>query len=221
MHGLNTFRATCTRTDIHPLTKKTASLEGEIAWRKPNLARIDLYLADEAGKKDQDKSQMERYIADGKFIWEYNQKDKAIIAHEMPKDGAADNILLAITRGMKADDLKKRFEIQLVKSDDHYAYLRLRPKNDADRQDYSAVDLAVFIKNPNPEGKSNLTHTIAQIRLSQPNGRVVAYRFGDMQLNLRLDDSVFKAQAIPGFEVKRAATEPTPPSKESAQQRRN
>ena len=47
MKGIDNFRAGCTRTVIHPLTKKAETFSGEIIWQRPDRARIDLTHADE------------------------------------------------------------------------------------------------------------------------------------------------------------------------------
>jgi TIGR03009 family protein len=206
--SIDSMQATCKRIDVHPLTKKSTVVEGGISWRQPNLARIDLCPADEAKKKDENKSHFERFIADGKYLWEYNAKEKVIVAHEMPKDGATDNILLMLMHGIKAQELRKRFDVKWASDDEWFAVVRLIPKNAADRQDFTTLDLAIWIKNPNPQGKPDLTNLPAQIHLLAPNGREVVYRFGDMQPNARIDEGVFKARRITGFEVKWATAAP-------------
>jgi TIGR03009 family protein len=207
--SIDSMQATCKRIDVHPLTRKQSVVEGEIAWRKPNLVRIDLCPPDEIKKEDKDKTHFERFIADGKFLWEYNAKEKVIVAHEMPKDGATDSILLMLVRGIKSDELRKRFDVKWANDDEWFAYLRLTPKNAADRQDFSALDLAIWIKNLNPKGKPDLTSLPAQVQLFSPNGREVIYRLGVKQINGKIDDKLFKAVGITGFEFKRNSALPT------------
>ncbi len=212
MRSVDSFHATCMRIDVHPLTKKETVFSGEVAWRRPNLAKIDLCPRDEVGKKDQDKSQLERFIADGKYIWEYNTANKLIVVHEMPKEGAADNVLLMLLRGIKAEELKKRFDVKLASDQALFAIVRLLPKSDADRQNFAALDLAVWTKNLNPKGKPDVTYLPAQIHWFHPNGREVKYRFGDVQPNAELGDKTFKPFGIPGFQVKPAAASAMPPA---------
>ena len=213
MLTIDSFQATCTRTDIHPLTKKASVASGQIAWQRPNLARIDLCPPEDAGKKDQDKAGLERFIADGKYIWEYSVPNKLIVAHELPKDAMADNVLLMLTRGMTAVELKKRFDVKLASDKEPFATLRLLPRSDADRQDFAALDLSVWTQNMNPQGKAELTYLPAQLRWFHPNGREVKYQFGELQPNARMEDTTFKAYRIPGFEVKFATMSTAPESK--------
>lgn len=120
----------------------------------------------------------------------------------MPKDGATDNIMLWLMRGIKAEELRKRFAIEWANENEWFAFVRLLPKNVADRQDFTTLNLAVWIKNPNPQGKPDLTNLPAQIHLVAPNGREVTYRFGDLQPDAKIEEGVFKARHVKGFEVK-------------------
>lgn len=214
MTGIDALATKCNRTDVHPLTKKQTTYIGDAAFMKPNMARIDLTHQDEVGKKDSEKMNFERMFCNGQYIYEYSPKDKLIIIHDVPKnDPTADNMILAFLRGMKADDLKKRFSVTLSKQTEWYAYLYIQPKTDADKQDFTAAQLTIWVKNPNQQGQPSLTMMPARLWYRQPNGKEVTYLFSDMQPNGKVDKESFVPRRIEGYAVKKASdtvATPTP-----------
>jgi len=212
MGGVENFAAKCNRTEVHPLTKKQTTFIGDAAFMKPNMARIDMTHQDEVGKRESEKMNFEKMICNGQYIYEYSPKDKLIIIHDVPKnDPTADNMILAFLRGMKADDAKKRFTMSLSKETEWYAYLYIQPKTDADKQEFSAAQLTIWVKNPNPQGQPNLTMLPCRLWYRQPNGKEVTYLFSEMVPNGKLDKDAFVPRKIEGYEVKRAADAAAPP----------
>jgi TIGR03009 family protein len=169
--GVETFAAACSRTDTHPLTKKTVTYTGTVAWARPNKARLDLADPEDAKKPDVEKSRFERFVCDGRTLWEYSPKDKLIVAHAVPKDGD-DNVLFALLRGFKAADLKKRFDVQLTEggpeTKEWYGFVRLTPKTEADKQDFQFLELAIWRKDP--PNQPGVAHLPCQVRYVRPNG---------------------------------------------------
>jgi TIGR03009 family protein len=205
MSSIDNFSTKATRTVVPFVTKKATTYIGEAAFMKPNMARIDMTHQDEVGKKDAEKMNFERMFCNGQYLYEYAPKDKKIIIHDIPKnDPAADNLILAFLRGMKADDAKKRFNLTLTKETEWYAYLYISPKTDADRQEFKAAQLTIFVKNPNPANAPNLVMMPCRIWYQQPNGNEVTYLFADMQPNGKLDKDSFVPRQIPGYTVEKA-----------------
>jgi TIGR03009 family protein len=190
----------CNRTEVHPLTKKPTTFIGDAAFMKPNMAKIDLTHQDEVGKKDSDKTNFERMYCNDKYIAEYSPRDKKIIIHDVPKnDPTADNMILAFLRGMKADDAKKRFAMSLSKETEWYAYLYIQPKTEADKQEFAAAELTIWLKNPNQQGQPDLTMMPARLWYRQPNGKEVTYLFSELQPNIKFERDAFEARQIPGW----------------------
>ena len=207
MTNVENFSTKLTRTETHPLTKKATTFVGEAAFMKPNLARIDLTHQDEVGKKDTEKTNFERMYCNGQFIFEYSPREKLIVVHDIPKnDPTADNMILAFLRSMKVEVARKRFEMALTKEDAWYAYIYISPKTDADKQEFSAAQLTVWIKNPNPQNQPNIAMLPAGLWYRQPNGKEVTYLFSDMQPNGKLDKDSFVPRQITGYEVKKASS---------------
>jgi len=207
MAGTESLYTKTSRTETHPLTKKATTFVGEAAFQKPNMARIDLTHQDEVGKRDEEKTNFERLFCTGQFIYEYSPKDKLIIIHDMPKNNPAeDNMIMSFLKGMKAANAKERFDMTLSKEDQWYAYLLISPKTAADKQEFTAAQLTIWMKNPNPQGQPNLSMMPVRLWYRQPNGKEVTYTFGDMQPNVPLAKDSFVPRQIPGYKVEKATT---------------
>ena len=212
MSSVENLSTKCSRTDVHPLTKKQTTFVGDAALMKPNMAKIDLTHQDEVGKQDVEKVNFERMFCNGQYIYEYSPKDKLIIIHDIPKnDPTSDNMILAFLRGMKADDAKKRFNMSVSKETEWYAYLLIQPKSEFDKQEFSAAQLTIWLKNPNPQGQPNLMMMPARLWYRQPNGKEVTYLFSELQPNGKLDKTAFVPRQIQGYTVKRASDAVQPP----------
>jgi len=219
MASTDTLATKATRTDTHPLTKKTTTFVGEAAFMKPNFARIDLTHEDEVKKPDAEKTNFERMFCNGQYIYEYSPKDKLIVIHDIPKnDPTADNMILAFLKGMPAKTAQERFGMALTKETEWYAYLMITPKTDSDKQEFSAAQLTIWVKNPNPQGQPNLTLMPARLWYRQPNGKEVTFLFTDTQPNGKVDKESFVPRQIPGYKVEKASAlaTPMPPAKDPA-----
>jgi TIGR03009 family protein len=212
MSTVDQFSTKITRTNVHALTKKSSIYMGEAAFMKPDMARIDMTPQDEVGKKDNEKTNFERMLFNGKYLYEYSAQDKKIIIHDVPKvDPANENVLLAFLRGMKADDAKRRFNITLTKESEWYAYIYITPKNKADQQEFVAAQLTIFVKNPNPGNAPNLVMMPCRLWYRLANGNEITYMFSDMQPNGNVRKESFVPTQVPGFTVERAQQPAVPP----------
>ena len=214
MSSLENFSAKCSRTTVYDLTKKSTTFVGEAAFMKPNVARIDLTVQEEADKKDADKTNFDRMYCTGQYIFEYSPRYKKIIRHEIPKnDPTADNLILAFMRGMKAADAKKRFNMTLTKETEWYAYVYITPKSEADKQAFTAAQLTIFIKNSIPENEPNLNSIPCRLWYKMPNRNEVTYMFSDMVPNGKLDKDAFVPRFITGYSWEKANGDPIAPLK--------
>jgi len=205
MAGTESFYTKTSRTETHPLTKKQTTFVGEAAFQKPSMARIDLTHQDEVGKPDAEKTNFERLFCTGQYIYEYSPADKKIIIHEMPKNNPADdNMIMSFLKGMKAANAKARFDMTLSKEDEWYGYLLISPKNAADKAEFTAAQLTIWMKNPNPANKPDLAMMPVRLWYRQPNGKEVTYTFGDMQPNVNLPKDAFVPRQIAGYKVENA-----------------
>jgi TIGR03009 family protein len=201
MRNIDTFSTRVTRTETHPLTKRATTYVGEAAFMKPNMARIDLTPQDELGKKDSDKTNFERLICNGKNLFEYVPKEKAIFMHELPKgDKSVDeNVILSFLKGMTAVAAKQRFSVILQKETEWYSYLMILPKTDADRQEFKAAQLTIWAKNPNRQGQPDISLLPCRFWYKAPNDKEMTYLFEDMRPNVNLARDIFAPTRIQGW----------------------
>jgi TIGR03009 family protein len=206
MATVENFSTKVTLNELHALTRKSSTFIGEAAFMRPSLARIDLTHQDEIGKKDTEKTKFRRMFCNEQYLYEYSPTEKKIIVHDIPKNDAAiaDNLILSFLRGMKAEDAKKRFSLTLTKETEWYAYLYILPKSAADKQEFTAAQLTIFVKNPNPASSPNLTMMPCRLWYRQPNGAETTYLFSDMQPNGKVDKESFVPRQITGYTVERA-----------------
>ena len=127
---------TLARTDS--VFKKTTNLSGVVLCMKPLYAR--LHLQNTADKTNTD---YESYICNGKAVYVYNGVQKTVTEFKLPQNGAGvDNLMLDFLSGMKAKDVKDRFNITLFKTDDNYVYLDIKPLLGKDQREFKHLRLA-------------------------------------------------------------------------------
>ncbi|MFO0964853.1 MAG: hypothetical protein U0793_04590 [Gemmataceae bacterium] len=92
-----------------------------------------------------------------------------IAVHELPpaKPGAvADDNIVSFIFGMKADDVKKKYTIELTPSDKFYHYVKVVPRFAADKAEFSEARLALV----------RTTLLPAQFWFRQPNGDEITWK---------------------------------------------
>ena len=104
IHALET-KIVLTEIEAGPPQVKS-TFTGEASLLKPNFAK--LFLKDPA--KLDNARKWRHYVADGKYLWDYQYAQKVAHVQQMPKDGIGDNTLLQFLFGMTAANIKKRYE---------------------------------------------------------------------------------------------------------------
>jgi TIGR03009 family protein len=192
----------CKRLDKDGVRGKTEEFVGKAAYLKPNLALLDL-------KNAKDDANRELFVSNGNFVYEYQIKNKLLLVHEMPKNAKiSDDTMLSFLFGMKADDAKKRYQITLQKAveTDYYIYLKILPRQDADKQEFSEAQLVFYAPwigklDPTKEDWSSLP---ARIFFKQPNGNEVTWSFLKYDGNAQLEKTNFVPPKAPeGWRVQR------------------
>jgi len=216
MAGVDNLVADVTCIETHALTKKKTIYAGQVAFMRPNLLRIDLTREDEVGKKDVEKTSLQRIYFDKARFYIFDPAGKRIeirdrvVKKKVASDfrtffGSLENSLVVTAlRGTKADDVKKRFELVLQepkdpKSSQWYAYVMFIPKSDKDKQDFTAAQITFWLKNPNPEGESDLTATPVRLWYKSPNGKETAYILENLKLNAKLKADDFTPGDVEGY----------------------
>jgi TIGR03009 family protein len=136
------FEAVCNRTRTSFRFGTIEKYEGNLRLLKaePNL----LYASLEMHRKE-DAAVFEKLILNDRGLWAYDSTAKVINLLELPKRvGIFDNTPIALVCGMKAIDVKNRFEINLKGQDANYIYLEVLPRTDGDKGNFSKIRLTLI-----------------------------------------------------------------------------
>jgi TIGR03009 family protein len=108
-----------------------------------------------------------------------------------PKQGQlADDNFLAFLFGMKAEEAKKRYEMTMLQAppnDKWYYYILIKPRTQADKQDFAKARLVL----------SNTSFLPRQLWFEQPNGNEITWDFPRLVSGVALQRSEF---AMPQLE---------------------
>ena len=163
------------RTDA--VFKKEREYTGVVLCMKPTFAVMRL---DYTG--DPTKADYEAYICDGKALYIYSGKDKTITKVPMPQNQpGVDNLMLDFLSGMKAKDVKERFDISLFKTDEHYVYLDIKPLRPADQREFTHLRLALY--GPG-QATAKVSYLPAQVYMVKPGGDTEMWKFNNPQVDI-------------------------------------
>lgn len=165
MAGVKSVLAFCTRTNVDKVYQTTEVFEGTVKLVKAPQPGQTWRASFEMIKKGRPEV-YEKFIYTGSFLYEYAPQSKVIRVHELPppKPGqVADDNLLALLFGMKAPDLKKRYQLTYVPppaNDKWYYYVKILPVETADKAEFTEARVVLMIKDSMPR----------QLWFQQPNG---------------------------------------------------
>jgi TIGR03009 family protein len=183
MAAVQTLYCNCTRTTVDKVFQVSEVFEGAAQYMKPNLAMLEMR------KKDKPDA-FEKYICTGTFLYQYAPKNKEIHVYELPppKPGqVADDNILSFLFGMKAEEAKRRYDLQLVKEDQYYIYLKITPRLANDKQDFQEARLVLNQNSFLPR----------ELWFVQPNGNEIKWDIPKIQNGVRLNRTDFTAPATP------------------------
>ena len=188
------------RTDA--VFKKDTNFAGVVLCMKPNFAVLRL---DNTG--DPTKTDYEAYICDGKAVYAYNGVQKTITQIDLPKNQVGvDNLMLDFLAGMKAKDVKARFDITLFKTDEHYVYLDIQPLRPADQREFQHLRLALY--GPGP-ATAKFAYLPAQVFMLKPGGDSELWKFRNPQVDLPgVGPAQFAFVPVAGWTVQKAPPAP-------------
>jgi TIGR03009 family protein len=191
---------TLKRTDA--VFKKDTNFAGVVLCMKPNFAVLRL---DNTG--DPTKADYEAYICDGKSVFAYNGVQRTITEIKLPQNQAGvDNLMLDFLSGMKAKDVKERFDITLFKTDEHYIYLDIKPLRPNDQREFQHLRLALY--GPGP-AIAKFAYLPAQVYMLKPNGDTEVWKFSNPQVDLPgVAPANFAFVPVKGWDVKQAPQQP-------------
>lgn len=191
MRGVQTFAAQCTRTTIDKVFQSTDIFEGTATFKKPNMAMLKMF-------KKNKPDDFEMFVFTGNLLYEYSKPNKVVRIHELtpPKNGqnVDDNGFLSFLSGMQAIAAKKRYDMTLVQEDQWYYYVRILPKEAADKADFQEARLVLNKQSFLPR----------ELWFKQPNENEVKWDIPRIDTNAALNIQEFVNPQIPqGWGVQR------------------
>lgn len=181
-----------TRTDA--LTQKVTRFRGPFLHMKPGSAVLRLdNVADKTG------ADYEAYIRNGETVYAYSGAAKTVTEFRVGAAPAAEgdplerrlarlfrpavfeHVALELLTGARGGNWSERFEIALVKTDENYVYLDLKPRTDRDRAAVRHLRLALYGPGPNTAKTAYLP---AQVYVQRPNGDTEVWKFTNPQVNV-------------------------------------
>ena len=181
---------------------------GLVLGLKPNYARLRLDYKDDLNNKELKRKDYEAFICDGKAVYAYSGLQQTITKHKLPDPktspaGATGSLILDFVSGMKAKELKERFEISLFKEDEHYIYLDIKPILDKDKEEFKQLKLALF--GP----KTAFPYLPAQVYMVKPNDTTEQWKLSNPQTDIQgIGPQHFMYEDVPGFKVQEAPQQP-------------
>ena len=158
MSEVTNFYTECTLTRRHLVLNKTSTYGGSIICMKPNLARMRIEQKPVAGQQP-NPNNYTAYICTGQAVYEYDGAAKQVTEYPLANGGVGDNLLLAFMSGsLTANAIMQRFDLKLLKEDQHYVYLEIRPRLPRDKQEFESMTLVLF--RPTVAGVAYLPRTV-------------------------------------------------------------
>ncbi|MFM8272655.1 MAG: TIGR03009 domain-containing protein [Gemmata sp.] len=206
MVGVSNLRAEIELARTDAVFKKTTNFKGVVLCMKPNYAVLRL-----DNTADPTKTDYEAFICNGKAVFAYNGVAKTVTEFKFPQGGAGvDNLMLDFLSGMKAKDVKERFDINLFKTDDNYIYLDIKPLLGKDQREFKHLRLALYGPGANT---ARVAYLPAQVYMLKPNDDTEVWKFTGPQVDLpNVEPKHFQYVEIPdkGWKFQQAPAAPAP-----------
>lgn len=188
MRRIQAIDASVIRTETDGVTGTKEEFEGRARLLRPD--RADLYLV-KKGKPDV----FERFVVTGVSLYEFKPKEKIVRVHALPQRGpgqaAFDDNFLGLLFGMSAQEAKRRYDMKLVKSDQYYHYLIVKPLLPGDKAEFTEARLVLWVQSMLPR----------EISFVQPNGSPIKWDIARIDPNARLGPTDFQKPKLDGWQV--------------------
>ncbi|AWM39195.1 hypothetical protein GobsT_25180 [Gemmata obscuriglobus] len=164
-----------TRTDS--VSQKSTAYSGQVLCMKPNFAVLRLN-----NNADKTNTDYEAYICNGRAVYAYSGLAKTVTEIELPKAGpGVDNLMLDFLAGMKAKDVKERFDINLFKTDENYIYLDIKPRFGKDQLEFKHLRLALY--GPGAATRA-VAYLPAQVFMLKANDDTEVWKFSNPMVDI-------------------------------------
>ena len=190
--GARTIVARFSRVDRSPDWKTETRYSGRVVLMSPNRARLELT---RAGRRD-GKGFDERVICTGREVYRYAAATRQVFiaAVDPTRRDLVDAGPVSLLFGLKAEEVKRRYRLSLLRDDRRRSVLRLIPRQSIDRGRFAWADVALARSTAEPEA----------IRLVAANGKdTETYTLHEVARNERVDPATFEATIPSGWSVVR------------------
>jgi TIGR03009 family protein len=189
MGAVSSLVAQCTRTKVDKTYQTTEVFDGSAKYlrvAKTNYASLEMY---KRGRRDI----FEKWICSGDVVYQFAPQSKEVRVHELPKPPpgqVADDNFISFLFGMKASEAKRRYQLSWVPppaNDRWYYYIDIRPREDADKADFTRARLVLVASTFMPR----------QLWFQEPNGNEITWDFPQVQAGAALSPQEFGRPAVP------------------------
>lgn len=191
MNSVRTLAAGIERIEKESLLNTERRYKGYAQYMKvgEGANAQNLFMLDFRHEKDQTKL-AEKIISTGTYIYEFKPEAKEIRFHEIPRpqpgqDGVDDSIT-SFLLGIPASKAQTRYQMQLIKEDEHYIYVDVIPREERDKAQFIHARIVLNKK----------TYLPAQFWFRQPNKDEVTWNM-TAQANVNVDRRYFDKPALP------------------------
>ena len=189
----------CVLTEIDEHGKKTVRT-GDASLLKPNFSKLLLKLADDPTNA---KKWM-HFVADGKFLRQYDYTQKLVLTDPLPKEGIGDNSMMSFLFMTKAADLKKRYDLSIDMDDpkrntDFYLFIDVLPKTKDDAIEFKRAQVVLWNNNTD-EKFFDRWMLPARLWFQKPNGEQIMWEFQNLTTKKALLPRDFAAPPPPDKE---------------------
>jgi len=161
MNAVKSLSAECKRIDVNRVINNRVELSGLVKCMKVDAGggRVDKLAFLQLGEKDK-PDPVEKYICTGELLYRFSPRERILYVHKLPGQVSDDNFIAFLFQ-MKAEAMKKRYDLTLVRPDDpNYIYFDIKPRLEADKVEFQRARLVLFKRNYLP----------AQLWFEEPNG---------------------------------------------------
>ncbi len=172
---------------------------GSAPGRAVNLATLEM---SQEGKPDI----ADKIIVTGTFIYQFSPATKEIHATPIPQQQGrvAEDNLMSLLFGVKAEEARRRYELKLSNEDQHYIYVSVTPRNQQDKADFQRARLVL----------NKDTFLPRQLWFEQANGGEVTWDIPAIQAGLQLNRNDFEAPQVPnGWKMVQVPRNPEAPAR--------
>jgi len=198
MSAVKSISAECKRTDVNLVKNNKVELAGLVKCLKIESAggRVDKLALLQLGPVGKLENFTEKYICTGDYLYRFAPADRVIWVHKLKGQLSDDNFLDFVFQ-LKAETMKKRYDITLAMPDDpNYIYFDLKPRLEADKVEFERARLVLLKKNYLP----------AQLWFKEPNGNYHTWDLSKVKGNdPEVKPKEFTAPEVPtGWKLKEA-----------------